>query len=373
VVRTRTGFTLIELMVVVAIIGIVAAAIIPRLLKTVDGTIARKQAATTIQQAPLVVRAIPEIVGSPTTPPEVEQSDLTVTLDAYPVIEGWNATTAYSARFDGMFRIRNLDRTASTIDLQFPFPPGITEVRDATLVARSPGEKTFKEPTSGIRYSTEGIHWSAAVPPGQVLEVRVGYRAAGEKAFRYQAATSGRTGALRMTLHLPTIPDPVVPITALPITRIVQVAKGSRLDWDLKNLITDRAIVVKLPATQSPLGRLILLARLAGLAILLFGAGFWYLAEGYQPGILKDFRFPQLLLLASTFFIYFPLVAVAGLTLGQPVAFIVGALVSLPLVSIHVARFTNRRFVSYAVGWWVAYDCCGVLCRFLGHDGFHGR
>jgi len=40
-----------------------------------------------------------------------------------------------------------------------------------------------------------------------------------------------------------------------------------------------------------------ILAVLVGLALLVFGAGFWYLSEGYGPGMLDEFGWLQFLLL----------------------------------------------------------------------------
>ncbi|MCB0069089.1 MAG: prepilin-type N-terminal cleavage/methylation domain-containing protein, partial [Caldilineaceae bacterium] len=52
------------------------------------------------------------------------------------------------------------------------------------------------------------------------------------------------------------------------------------------------------------------LVRRAGLAVLLFGAGFWYLAELRRPGCLDRFRLGQFLLLALTFSLFFVAFAV---------------------------------------------------------------
>ena len=90
-----------------------------------------------------------------------------------------------------------------------------------------------------------------------------------------------------------------------------------RVDLDAADLITDRSIVVQLPAGTSPLGRLVLLCQLAGLAVLLFGAGFWYLCEARDPATLDAFRLPHFLLLALNYWLFFGLFALLGFE-GDP-------------------------------------------------------
>ena len=88
-----------------------------------------------------------------------------------------------------------------------------------------------------------------------------------------------------------------------------------------------------------------LLLRLAGLAVLLFGGGFWYLVELREPGRLDTFRLGHFLLLACTYSLFFAVFAVLGahevpawLSVG------IAAAVSYPLVVLHVATIVDLRF-----------------------------
>ena len=105
-----------------------------------------------------------------------------------------------------------------------------------------------------------------------------------------------------------------------------------------------RGRVLEFPAGTSPLGRVILALQLAGVAVLLFGAGFWYLSEGQTPGRLDDFRWGHFLLLALNYSLFFAIFAVLGYRGSSAFALTVAAVVSLPLLMLHVVRITNASF-----------------------------
>jgi hypothetical protein len=178
------------------------------------------------------------------------------------------------------------------------------------------------------------------VAPGDAIAAVVSYTASGREALFYDVAGSGRSGLVEVDLELHDAPRAVVPPDSLqPAAR-----DGSHLRWRFESLITDKAIVVELPAGSSPLGRVILLLQLAGLAVLLFGGGFWYLSEGDEPGRLDDFRWGHFLLLALNYSLFFGIFAVLGYRGSAPLSLAVASAVSLPLLMLHVARIATPRF-----------------------------
>jgi len=87
------------------------------------------------------------------------------------------------------------------------------------------------------------------------------------------------------------------------------------------------------------------LVRLAGLAILLFGAGFWYTVEWRLPGRLDEFRLGHFLLLALTFSLFFVVFAVLdAYELSAWMAAGIAAAISYPLVVAHVSTIVGWRF-----------------------------
>lgn len=104
---------------------------------------------------------------------------------------------------------------------------------------------------------------------------------------------------------------------------------------------SDAAVAVASPE----LSQAAKLVRLAGLAILLFGGGFWYTVELRRPGRLDEFRLGHFLLLALTFSLFFVVFAVLdAYELSAWMAAGIAALVSYPLVVAHVSTITGWRF-----------------------------
>ncbi len=87
------------------------------------------------------------------------------------------------------------------------------------------------------------------------------------------------------------------------------------------------------------------LVQLAGVAVLLFGAGFWYLVELHEAGRLDRFRLGHFLLLATTYSLFFAVFAVLGShAVDAWLAVTIAALVSYPLLVLHVATIVDVRF-----------------------------
>jgi prepilin-type N-terminal cleavage/methylation domain-containing protein len=88
-----------------------------------------------------------------------------------------------------------------------------------------------------------------------------------------------------------------------------------------------------------------MLLRLAGVALLLFGAGFWYLVELHEPGRLDSFRLAHFLLLALTYSLFFTVFAVLGSReIDAWIAVGIAAVVSYPLLVLHVSTIVGFRF-----------------------------
>lgn len=99
------------------------------------------------------------------------------------------------------------------------------------------------------------------------------------------------------------------------------------------------------PARElTPAGQLV---QWAGLALLLFGAGFWYLVELHSPGRLDRFRFGHFVLLALTYSLFFAIVAVLDDNgVGSIWAVGIAAAVSYPLLVLHVSTIVSLPFAA---------------------------
>src|SRR5439155_1438717 len=184
----------------------------------------------------------------------------------------------------------------------FPFPVGMTEARSVSLAQK---EKDGWVEPAGVSYDLGAIRWSAWVEPGEAVTLRVAYESEGRDSFIYDVAGSGRTGSIFAEMTLSGVERPILSASSLPPTA----AAEGRLTWAFDRLLTNERIRLELPPGPSPLGRLILLCQLAALAVLLFGAGFWYLSELDRPGRLDTFRWGQFLLLAGNHSLFFAVFA----------------------------------------------------------------
>jgi prepilin-type N-terminal cleavage/methylation domain-containing protein len=343
------GFTLVELMVVVVVIGLISALLVPAFAEARQRR-GREGHAPPEPSAPLQderraveVTAITS-AGLELRGPGPERADVQARLATEPFLHEWEVHTRYRARLEATFVFRPTDPRTEQLDLRFPFPGGVQEARDVTL--RVAGADGVLAESAGTTYGTDGIRWRGRAPAGQPLTVSTTCSVVGRDALRYHLAGEGRARSARFRLELESPQRLVIPPDALQPEAASAMGAGDAeaLTWAFEDLVTDRSIVVELPAGTSPLGRLILLCQLAGLAVLLFGAGFWYLCEARDPETLDAFRLPHFLLLALTYWLFFALFALLAFEGDPRVAAVVSGAVSLPLLGLHVARLVDLRF-----------------------------
>jgi len=346
--KNRVGFALIELMLVVVVMGVLAAVAIPmigRLAQRADRNAreaaaqaarAEADAAREAEQAPVVLEgALPVYLSA----------DADLSLGAVHRRLGMQVYTRFEAEYDGRFKVLGPQGPGAKTRLFIPFPEGTTEAWDVFLCFVEDGAE--REPFGAV-YERDGVHWTGILPAKTPVSVHVAYKARGNGRFRLALPPSRRTRDLRLRLELSGVPGRSVPDHALQPTSL----DGETLVWDARNLVSDRSIIVDIPETISPMGRVGLLFKFVGLAILLFGAGFWYMTERYAPGRLDDFRWNHFILLASTYSLFFVCVAVLGYHghLGTWAAMAVSAAVSLPLLVLHASRIVDRWFAMTRVG-----------------------
>ena len=176
----------------------------------------------------------------------------------------------------------------------------------------------------------------------EALTAELTFVAVGRDRFEYKLPPSHRLRALDLALDWGDTPSRGIPDYGLQPTS--RSADGAQ--WQFSNLVSDRDVVLDLPGLGSASGRLLVLLRFSAVAVLLFGAGFWYMTSQVFPGKMDTFRWGHFMILAvilSVFFIAFAVIVTKG-DVGLWVALPVAAAASMPLLVVHVARITTPGF-----------------------------
>lgn len=343
--RSQTrGFTLIELLVVVGILSLICTLAIPFLLSLLSPYDAAEPriAEQTLVQSPPRARVLDGAEGRPA---EIEALKMAIELHTEPVLDGFRVHTGFTAKVELGLRVRNPDPKLEVVELDFPFPPGLLEAREVELVALRAEDSAHADTLERVDYSLEGIRWRGRVAPGEVLDFRITYAASGRERLDFDVAGESRSGEVEIELNLADSTDTTASDLQIPADALQPSEVSARtLRWSFDKLLTASAIAIELPAASSPVGRLIALCQLAGLGVLLFGAGLWFLAEGYRPGVLDDFRWGHFLLAALNYVVFFVIFAVVAFFGRVEWALILAPSVSLPLLGLHLRRVIDLHF-----------------------------
>ncbi len=337
--KKQSGFTLIELMIVVVIIGILAGLVVPALLGK-----SYKKSDTAVREPAQTPKPVEKAAEPEAVLPETVSAQLKIHLAAKSVIRQQKVYMVFDASFQGIYTFVN-KKDQQRIRLYFPFPESTTQAKDVMLRIRyDSGDWTEPE---GISYTLSGIRWIGMLEKNKSLSAEIRYNAQGYDRYVYDGPGSGRAGLLKIDMFLDGLTSEFIPEEALQPTKTEQ----GHLIWDIRNLISGRKIVVELPGTMSPTGRLMLFLRLAALAVFLFGLGFSYLNDLEGPGRLDHFRFGHFLLLATTYSLFFVIFTALQMEkeMNPYLCLLISGGLSVPLLMIHVSRFWGRRFAVRAI------------------------
>lgn len=336
-------------MVVVVIISVIAAVVLPKILRSIggDGKAVTKQASLESQQLAVdpsretTAQTEPRKRGAP---PIIEDARIRVELEAREQRVGMEVFTRFEARYAGDFTLRMADGDEGPLEFTVFLPLDTAE--DLSLVLQGAGHEGEPEPEE-LFIDHRAVTWVGTLPkPGSGSEenritARLSFTARGQERFVYRLPPARRLQHFAMSLVSKNFPLQATAKGALLPKRSAE----KRLEWEYKNLVSERPIIVALPGAHSPLGRVMFLLKLVGLAVLLFGAGFWYLSEVKEPGCLDSFRWGHFLLLALTYSLFFAVYAILGFKGVAPLtSLLVAGALSMPLLMLHVSAIMGKGF-----------------------------
>lgn len=321
--RNNRAFTLIELMVVVAIIAIIAAILIPNFLRARDAARHRTP----------IVDATPQ---PDPVPPEGAANPAILGLDADLRVENWttrsgmDVTSRYRLTYTGMVRAQ-----APGL-LRIPFPRKTEEAMNVRVRLRQAGQEW--EPDWTV------TRWGLSIPlkGDQEVESSVRFETLGRDQLQLDLPPAPKLGRLRMGLIAEDKGSELSELSLQP----QQIPAPGHYAWDMQNLVSESPILLEMPGSHSLTGRVMLLCRLAGLAVLLFGLGFWYVGELYRPGCLSRFNWGHFLMLSLTYSSFFAALGVLTVSMGLPLgkALAIATALAQPLLIFHVWRTVTMRF-----------------------------
>jgi len=323
----RRAFTLIELMIVVALVALIAAVLVPNFLRARERARSRHLPSAPAEKA----RAVsPPASAGPLVHIELLRSQMR--LRGWSSRMGMDVVNRYSLEVLCQFELS----AEGGRELRVPFPRLSEEASNVAVEVETPqGRQTYR----AWQVSPWGLVIQA---PAGHCRMWVRYLAQGKDQMLLDLPPAPRRENLRLELSLEPGLQAVLAQSSLQPTS----GSSSCWVWEFRNLVSDSPLVLELPVSHSLMGKVFTLCRLAGGAVFLFGLGFWYLGELYRPGQLSSFGWGHFLMLALNYCLFFPVLAVLSLSqeLALSQALPATALVSLPLLSLHVWRSVDLRF-----------------------------